>query len=223
MIRLKHITCILGLTVLFLMPGCKAKDAESGRTDANDRVVCPVLYQKADSLADAVAFIEVPKDRMDASINAVAERGQLASRHQLTFANRLLSLRKTRDVSMFISLLSEGSKKQLDDDERAMVRRYIGQIEDGTFIYGEHDFKFFATFRELTEQDQDELKEHGSFAENPTEAVVYWHFHKPKQMLVGTTFHLITDDNSYKIVVEMPLQRQLPPLPEQHDAAGRKQ
>jgi len=69
-------------------------------------------------------------------------------------------------------------------------------------LYGEYDCKFFATFREFTDEDRDKLKKHVIFPEPPTHVIVYWHFHKPNYMVTGSSYYLIEDKGSYKFVAQ---------------------
>jgi hypothetical protein len=216
MIKTSHVTGILCLTILLLFPGCQRKGQQSQPRDFNDVIVCPMFYQKNDSFINALKFIEVPKDRMDVSLSSVSKRGKLADKNQLAFANKLFSVRKSRDVDTFISLLSDGTKKHLDDDNsKTMGYHRLKEIKNGTFLSGEYDFKFFAIFREFTEKDLDTFKEHISFTETPTHVIHYLHFHKPNNMLIGSTFYLIESQDSYRIVMETLLHSELSSVSEQ--------
>jgi len=106
-----------------------------------------VLYQKQDSISNALEFIGTPEDRMKPAL--VSKRGQLAGPGQLEFANKLFSVRKSKDVDMYKSLLSDGTKKLLSDSDSKMLQSHIQQIKEGTFLYGKYDCNFFITFREL--------------------------------------------------------------------------
>ena len=53
----------------------------------------------------------------------------------------------------------------------------------------------------LSEEQQDNLKK-GNFTETPTHNNFYWHFHKPKNILIGSTYYFIEVEDSYKIVTE---------------------
>ena len=193
------------LVVGFLLgQGCQRKEQQRQPNDAAADVVCPQLYQSSDSLADALAFIEVPEDRMESSLASVTRRGRLANDQQRVFANRFFSLRQSRDTGLFKSLLSDVTRRQLDepDNSRQMVRYHLKEVENGTFLYGEWDFKFFAAFHTLTQDELDALAEHVSFARPPTHTITFYHFHKPNSMLIGTRNYLIQDGNSYRIVTE---------------------
>jgi hypothetical protein len=221
---MKWVTVILCTVSISLLSGCQREDGENERTDANEEIVCPMLYQKSDSFTNALTFIEVPEDRMETSLSCVSDRGKLANQGQLVFANKLFSLRKSRDVDLFISLLSEGTKKQLNDDNnKRMVHHHIREIGNTTFLYGEYGSKFFATFREFTEKDRDTLKKHVSFAETPSHVIHYWFFHKPNYMLIGTTFYLIESKGSYKIVTETLLHGEIGPARRQSKTSGPKE
>lgn len=225
MIKIRYIAAIFCLASLFLLPACQKKNQESKPTDVNEEIVCPMLYQKHDSFINALTFIDTPEDRMETSLSFVSKvGGKLADQRQLVFANKLFSLRKSKEVDMFISLLSDGTKKQLNDDNnKRMVHQYIREIKDGTFLYDEYDVKFFATFREFTEKDRDILKKHVSFAENPSHVIHYWLFPKPKYMLIGTTFYLIESEGSYKIVPETLLHGEITPAAKKQKASGPKE
>ncbi len=225
MIKIRHIAAILCLASLFLLPACQKKNQESKPTDVNEEIVCPMLYQKHDSFINALTFIDTPEDKMETSLSFVSKvGGKLADQRQLVFANKLFSLRKSKDVDMFISLLSDGTKKQLNDDNnKRMVHHHIREIKDGTFLYDEYDSKFFATFREFTEKDRDILKKHVSFAKNPSHVIHYWLFPKPKYMLIGTTFYLIESEGSYKIVPETLLHGEITAAPRKRRTSDRKE
>ena len=197
-----YTVAILCLVVFLLLPGCKSKD--------EDKIVSPMLYQKSGSFANALKFIEMPEDKMETSLSFLKDKGKLADKRQLAFANKLISLRKSKDFELFKSLLSEGTKSQLgNDDNRGVVHQYLRQIDEGAFIYGQDDVKFFATFREFTEAENEKLKKHVRFADAPTHVLHYWHRRKPGSMLIGSSFYLVQDKGSYKIVTETLLQGEL--------------
>jgi len=187
------------------------------------------LYQKQGSIRYALEFIGMPEELIDTTF--VSKRGQLANPQQLEFANKLFSVRKSKDVDMFISLLSDGTKKQLNDDNnKRMLHHHIKEVKDGTFLYGEYDFKFFVTFRKVTEKLSEMLKKHVSFAETPSHAIHYWHFHKPNYMLIGESYYLIEDEGSYKIVTQtllsepvIPVKKEQPTGPKEYGIVAFKQ
>ena len=209
---MKH-ACILAVTTGFLFAqGCDKQDHADRPTDAAVEIVCSQLYQGTESLADALAFIEVPEDRMASSLTSVSRRGTLADTRQLAFANRLFSLRENKDVELFKSLLSDATRKELDspDDYKQMVHELLRKVEAGSFLYGESDAKFFATFHRMTQDELDLLCKHVTFGETPTHSVSFYHWHKPKYMLIGTRVYLIEDGESYRIVTGRLLQGELP-------------
>jgi len=184
--------------------GCERKEPENQPSDAAPEIVCPQLFQRSDSLADALAFIEVPEDRMESSLVCVRSRGRLADGQQLVFANELFSLRQSKNTERFKSLLSDATRRELDepDNSKQMVRHHLEEVRNGTFLYGEWDVKFFAAFHTLTQDELDTLGEHVSFAPPPTHAITFYHFHKPNSMLIGTRNYLIQNGDSYRIVTE---------------------
>lgn len=198
----RYIAVLICLTVL-LLPGCQSKDEESQPTDVNDNIVCPMLYQ-GDSLTEALKFIELPEERMDTSPSFVSKRGgRLPEQRELAFANAIFSLRKSRDADMYMSMLSSSTRKQLlKDDSRIAGRSYPERIKNGTFLYGEHDFKFFAQFRKLSRAElADLIDPNRGFTQKPSYAIDFWHFHKPKYMLIGDPFYLVREKGAYKIVM----------------------
>ena len=207
---------------LFLAPGCDRKEQESRSSDEATDLVCPQLYQGTDSLADALAFIEVPEDRMEVSLASVCKRGKLAHAQQLAFANKLFGVRRSRDTERFRSLLSHATERELDgpDNNRQMVRHHMQEVKDGTFLYGEWDVRFFATFHRLTQDELDTLAKHVSFAQPPTHAIEFYHFHRPNHMLIGTRDYLIQDGDSYGVVTETLLRGELPSAGEQEEPPG---
>jgi len=222
MIKTKRIPAILCVASFLLLPACQRQGQELKSTNANKEIICSKLYQKDDSLINALKFIDTPEDRMETSF--VSERGKLADQNQLSFANKLFGLGKSKDVDMFISLLSNGTKKQLAyDNNKRMLHHHIRKIKDGTFLYGEYDCKFFATFREFTEKDRETLKKHVSFAETPSHVIHYWHFHRPNYMLIGSTFYLIEDEGSYKILTQTLLHGEITPPSKQPKTPGPKE
>lgn len=226
MIKPRQIAAILCMVSFLLLPGCQGKDQENKATDTDEEIVCPMLYQKDDSLINALTFIDTPEDSMETSLSCVSERGKLADQNQLAFANKLFSLRKSKDADMFVSLVSEGTKKQLgDDNNKRMLHHHIRKIKDGSFLYGEYDCRFFATFRQFTEKDRDTLKKHVSFAETPSHAVHYWLFPipKPGYSLIGTTFYLIEDEGSYKIVTQTLLHGEITRAAKKQKPSGPKE
>jgi len=224
MIRTGYISATICAVIFLLLPGCQRKDRQSRPTETGDEIVCPMLYQESESFVNALKFIEVPEDRLETSISSVRNRGELGSQSQLLFANKLFSLRKSGNVDMFVSMLSEGTKKQLNNDNnKRMLHHYIREIKDKTFLYSEHDFKFFATFREFTQEDGEILKKHVSFSDTPSHIIQYFHFHKPKYMLIGSSFYLMEDNGSCKIVTQTLLHGELAAPAKNQMSSGRKE
>ena len=211
MINSRHVVIIICIAGLFLLTGCKKTDNQSQPVGADDQIVCPLLYQGGGSLSDALAFIGVPDDRMESSLSSVNQRGELPDQSQLMVANKIISLCESRDSDLFVSLLSDGTKAKLDDDNRKrMLHYHLRAIEEGTFLDAEADSRFFATVRRFTDDDRDKLKKHISFPETPTHIMTVYHFNKPMYMLAGTSFYLLEDKDSYKVVTETLLQGELP-------------
>lgn len=214
----KYITTIIYLVAFFLLTGCQRKDDQSQPVGADEQIVCPLLYQGGGTFSDALAFIEVPDDRMEKTLSSVNKRGKLPDQNQLAIANKIISLRESKDIDLFVRLLSNGTKKKLtDDNNKRMLHYYLRAIEEGTFLDAEEDSKFLATIRRFTDEDRDKLKKHVSFPETPTHIMTVYHFNKPAYMLIGTNLYLLEDKDSYKVVTETLLQSKLP------DAGGLQQ
>jgi len=213
MTRKKYAVLVLCMS-FFLSPNCKEKDQQdtpAANIDNKD-IVYPMLYQKRNSLNDALVFIEAREDKLESYISSVGEKRELVNQDQLNFANKLFSLRTSKDTEFFISLLSEKANEQLkDDNKNGILIHHIEEIKNGTFLYGEYDFKFFATLGKLSKEEHDKLQ-NVDFTETPTHNIVYWHFHKPKNMLIGSTYYLIEDEDSYKIVTETLPKDKIPPI-----------
>ncbi len=209
-IKIKDIAVIFCLLSTLLLPACRDEDGHSEPVETGDTAY-QMLYQKSDSVTEALKFIETPEDRLVACLSSVRSRGNLANQEQLKFANKLFGIRKSKDTDAFISLLSNASRAQLyDDNDKNMLRYYISLIEDGSFVYGQSDVKFFATMREYTEKDDEKLMKHISFAEKPTDIITYYHFNRPQYMLIGTTLYLLKEKDSYKLVTETLLTGRIP-------------
>lgn len=208
--KLRVIIVSFCLLNIFLPAGCRDKNEDSAQIQA-DNVLCPMLYQKSDSIAEALKFIDVPEDRFIFCLSSVRSRGHLADWDQLKFVNRLFAVRKSRDTDEFISLLSNASQSLLyDDGEKNLLSHYISLIEDGSFIYGESDARFFATLRKFTDKDDEKLKSHFIFAEKPTDIITYYHFEQPKNMLIGTDLYLLKDKDLYKLIAQKLVSGQVP-------------
>ena len=199
------VVIFLCATSLSILSGCWGKQLEGKQLKyglSNRK-----LYQKHDSIKNALTFIDVPEDKIEEHLDSVngALRNltkELAGGRQLVFANNLFNLSGSKDTDMLITLLSNGSTQHLEDydNKKSMLYRYMRQIKDGTFLYGEYDGKFFATFCKLSNEFLDSLREDIVFSETPSHALIYWHYHEPKTMLIGTTFYLIEDGRKYKLV-----------------------
>lgn len=222
MIRASRIVAIfLCVTSFSLLSGCRKNEAEKQTTETvcrkreavidsevgigqgPDAVNNPMLYQKHDSIENALRFIGAPEDEMEKYLGCADEVGgaptELAKGEQLTFANKLFSLRRSKDVDTLMGLVSDGSKEQLDNcgDRECMLRHHIRDVKDGTFLYGKYDGEFFAAFFELTDEFLHSLEETVDFPEVPTHGVLYCRFEK---ILLGQTFYLIKNNHSYKLV-----------------------
>jgi hypothetical protein len=244
--RYCNITCLVILLVnvaaLVLLAGCRKEpnSSDTKKTHSDKKTTVKVealkkinstgnnlLYQKQGSIKDALRFIGMPEDRLDTGF--VRKQGQLASGRQLEFANKLFGAGKSKDVDMFISLLSDGTKEQLNDgNDRRMLHNYIKNISEGTFLSKDAGYDYFVTFRDFTDKDRDRLKKHVSFAEPPTHAIVYYHF--SKNMLLGSTIYLIEDNGSYKLVTDtllsgpvIPVEKKQPTVLKEYSIVSFKQ
>ena len=80
MINSKHIIVFVCLFGFCLLVSCQKKDNQSQVVDVDELIVCPLLYQGGGSLSDALAFIEVPQDRVERTLSSVSKRGKLPDR-----------------------------------------------------------------------------------------------------------------------------------------------
>jgi len=184
--------------VALLAPTTLALSARKGKDELREYVE-KYLYQKSDSIENALRFIDAPEERMSQYKELVRGQGELISGQLLRFANKVFALRKSKDVNDFISLLSKEARKRYEQgDETSSVFIDIWHIKRGRFIYGEYDFKFFAVVRKFTDEDWDEYGE--NFRHRPDYWLVFCHFHKPKYFLCGTSFYVKKENGSYKLV-----------------------
>ncbi|NIU58932.1 MAG: hypothetical protein GWN67_21880 [Phycisphaerae bacterium] len=203
------VVIFLYATSLLILSGCwgKQQDKQLERKKPKYELSEHKLYQKHDSIKNALTFINAPKDRVKEYLDSVHGAlcnlpKELAEGQQMAFANKLFNLRGSKDTGMLVTLLSNGSMQHIDDNDnkKSMLYRYMRQIEDGTFLYGKYGGKFFATFCKLSNEFLDSLREDAVFSETPSHAVIYWHYHESKTMLIGTTFYLIESGRKYKLV-----------------------
>ena len=224
MINSKHIIVFICLFGLLFSADCREKDEQSQPVGSDEQVVCPLLYQGGGSFADALAFIGVQADRMEQSVSSVTKGGKLPNREQLAVANKIISLRESKDKDLFISMLSDGTRRQLNDgNNKRMLHYYIRTIKDGVFLDAEEGSKFLATVRRFTDEDRDKLKKHISFPETPTHVMTVYHFDKPAYMLTGTNLYLLERKGSYKVVTETLLQGELPASGESQKKVEKQQ
>lgn len=221
--KIRDIAVIFCLMGVLILAGCRDKDEQSASAPVEDvNVAGPLLYQQSDSVAEALKFIEVSEDRFVTSLSFVRNRGgKLADQSQLEFADKLFGVRESKDMDTFVSLLSNATRAQLyDDNDKRMLHYYIEEIKNGSFIYGGNDFRFFAMFAEFTDKDEEKLKKHVVFGEKPTHIITFYHFDKPKNMLMGTNFYLLKDKDSYKLVSETLLSGETPAVSKSPRTAG---
>ena len=158
------------------------------------------LYQKQDSIKNALVFIDTPEDRRD-NTDWIQRYGQLAGPKELDFTNKLLALGYNKDVKTFVSMLSNASKKRFEDQaHKTTVHVMVHKIKNGTFNYSQHDYKFFATFRKFTEEDWQDIGKR--FDQRPTHILALWHFNRPNYGLIGGSFYLKEAEGSYKLIID---------------------
>lgn len=199
---MKYSLYTIAACVLILFCGCEEPDTE--KDYAGKDIVCDNLYQ-GDSIEDAVTFLGTPDEARKSSLRTIERRGKLASGEELKFANRVFDLRRSRNTENFSVLLSQKMRSEIGKDN--FLDRAIGSIKDGHFIYyecedgfhGNCDAKFLATFGEVSENPAKGSK-YFYFPQVPTHQLLFYHFHNPNYMTIGTTFHLIQEDGDYKIV-----------------------
>jgi beta-lactamase regulating signal transducer with metallopeptidase domain/Leucine-rich repeat (LRR) protein len=157
------------------------------------------LYKKQDSIKNALFFIGTPEDRM--TTGSVDKRGQLAGPKQLVFVNKLFKANFDKDVELFLSILSKGTKKEVNNNWN-MAYLFSNKIENGTFLPtdDENTIKFFAVSREFTDKDLDPLKDNVSWPEMPTHVITVFHFSQRGYMLTGSSLYVAKDGPDYKLI-----------------------
>ena len=203
--RSRVVWTIVGVLVLAVVAGLLWGLPRTGSAGSGAAPVDKQLYQGSTPVRSALAFIGAPQEEAD-KLLAMVERkgGKLAEGPALSLANQVFSLRRSRDVGLFRSLLSSGTKVVLEapEDGMSMAHAMARQIEDGQFLHGDRDAKFFVTYRGLSENERAELRSDRSlmFPETPSACVVFYHYAEPRSMLIGTTFHLVEEGGTLRLV-----------------------
>lgn len=212
---------IVAIFVLAMVFGCEESGVEVDLSYASENVVCENLYQ-GESIEEAIAFMGVPEDIREGNIGFIERNGELASGKELEFANRLFKVRRSRSVEDYSSLLSRKMQKVMaaNDKESFLVHR-IAAIKKGHYLYaeceddfyGKCDAKFLVTFGEV---DMDLFKRAKNlyFPEMPTRRFVFFHFHNPNYMVIGSTHYLVKEDGDCKLIVESLKNMDMPASPE---------
>jgi len=157
------------------------------------------LYQKQDSIKNALEFIGTPEDRMN--IGFVNKRGQLAYPEQLVLVNKLFKANLDKDVNMLLSILSDGTKGEVNNN-KSMAYTLLNNIKDGTFlpVDDEDTIKYFAVYRGFTDEDYNSLKDKVSWPEMPSHIITLFHFSRPGYMITGSVLYVVKDEVGYKLV-----------------------
>jgi hypothetical protein len=195
----KEYATVIFCASILIFSGCK----KSGQTtNANKENVCPFLYQKNDSLSNALNFIEAPKEKLETYISTIQNHGELVSGDMLKFANKYLSLRTNKNADLYISMLSRKTREILDDNSKnGVLLHHINAIKDGTFIDSEEEYKYLAISSAVSRELQNTLRK-ANFVQMPTYRLIFYHFNRSKNILIGTTVYVIEEDGSLKIVIE---------------------
>lgn len=152
------------------------------------------LYQKQDSIKNALTFIGTPEDRMDASF--VAKSGQLASQEQLSMLNILFMANANKDVNMVSAILSDGTKRELHDSNNAAFE--LSSIEKWKFF--SDNAKYFAVSRDFTDEDYGRIKKSVHFADMPNRLITVYQFDRRAYMLIGSSLYVLKKGSDYKLV-----------------------
>jgi|GEM_PF-3476857 len=165
----------------------------------NDKETQSQLYQKQDSIKEALIFIGTPEDRMN--IDLVQKYGQLASPEQLSILNILFTANTNHDVNMVLAVLSDGTKREISN-KKNMAYTLLNNIKDGSFFPtdNENAIKYFAVYREFTDEDYDRLKDKVSWPEKPSHIISVFHISRPSYMLVGAALYVAKDGPDYKLI-----------------------
>ena len=156
-----------------------------------------ILYSRNADLDDAMSFTGAPVERREQFKETV--RGTLADEAHMTFARGLLRARDREDTEAFLALVHPESLGLLSKpDEKQMVHYVVEQINRGDFLYSKQSPEFFVTQQVPESHDVDRLFS-GSRAK-PSTAITFYHYHQPKNMLVGTRFFLVKEGDVLEVI-----------------------
>ena len=182
---IKHLikfTCLSILTIC-----CSTKEQN----------VDPALFNKSNSVKDALIFVNTPDVKIEKTIKSV--KGTLASGDILNFANIILEARKNNDTNKFENLLSDVAKVNINKSEFA--KGIIESIKHGEFLYKNEAERFFVTTENVSDEEYNRMNnEYMSMPEKPVLKLTFYHFNKESNYLIGTGLYLIKEKSDYKIV-----------------------
>ena len=218
---MKLILNVIAVFALVMVCGCDKSGDEANQGYASEDVVCDDLYQKSVSIEDAVSFIGTPEDAHKAGIDCIERYGKLASGKELEFANRIFKVGRSRSVEDYTSLLSKKMQGVMAaNDKESLLGGRISSIKEGHYhhaecaedFYGKCDAKFAVMFGEV---DKDDFKGHKNlyFPEMPTHQFMFFHFHKPNYMFIGSMAYVVEEGADYKVVVESLKNIEIPAPP----------
>lgn len=202
----KECVTVLFFVSIIAITGCKKNNQPVSST--TEDIICASLYQKNDSIANALNFIEAPQEKLETYISIVQNNGKLVSGDLLKFANKYLSLATNKNTDMYISMLSTKTKEILDDVKKNGVIHYnLNAIKAGTFVNSKDEHKYLAISSVVSKELQNTLRR-ANFTEMPTHRIIFYYFDRSRDRLLSSTVYLIEEQGSYKIVTEeMPMDQ----------------
>lgn len=205
LISKRYITICL-CVLIFASNGCKKQNQPSSSNTTT--TISPMLYQKNDSIENALNFVETPEDKLGTYVTSIQNNGELASGDILKFANEYFNLGTNKNPELYISMLSEKTKEILDDDSKNdILFKKLNSIKEGTLINSENN-KYLVVSSLVSKELQSTLRR-ANFTQMPTHRIIFYYFNQPKNMLIGSSVYFIEENSSYKIVLEMKSNDQL--------------
>jgi hypothetical protein len=207
--RFKSIALMLFCVVAIF--GCRKKgsdDLEDSKENSEVSITCESLYQ-GDSIEEALTFMKVPENRRETTLQSIKKYGPLANHDELEFANRVFNISRTKKSSEYNDLLSRKMLELLEKkDEDAFLWITIDHISKGEFLYACCEESFYgpceAQYAVTCDQMiPEEIPTNGPYwAQEPTHRFVFFHFHTPNNMIIGSTVYAIIENGAFKIVSE---------------------
>ena len=152
-----------------------------------------LVYQKDSDIELALKFIGTPSERIPTTMPLV--RGSLAKQELLDFSNKIIEARETKNVPLFKSLIHQESL----DNSKDMLNAAFEQIQDGSLIYGNENYKYFVTSNPIP--DRHIIRFFKKNNNKPSITLMFYHYHPSNSALIGSPTYLIKTNDGFKIVL----------------------